>query len=135
MKMNYKIWKKGFFLIFLLLSIGVKSREYVIYNISQDIPMGFENEIIKKNFYVNLGQDQGIKNGDILNVYRMISRLDPYASKKRYNHKVKIGELKIVHSENNSSISEFSSLTPKEKTPYLEIGKFMVGDRVGVRIK
>lgn len=97
--------------------------------------MGFENEIIKKNFYVNLGQDQGIKNGDILNVYRIISRLDPYASKKRYNHKVKIGELKIVHSENNSSISEFSSLTPKEKTPYLEIGKFMVGDRVGVRIK
>lgn len=97
--------------------------------------MGFDKEDPKKNFYVNLGQDQGLKNGDVLNVFRIISRLDPYASKRRYNHKVKIGELKIVHSENSSSITELNSFTNKKERPYLEIGKFMVGDRVGVRIK
>lgn len=121
-------------LLLLVLSFNCVAKEYVIYSISQDIPMGFENEIIKKNFYVNIGKKQGISKGTILDAFRVISRSDPYKSKKRYIHKVKIGELQVLHSEDGSSIAKLSKLNLDENFPLFEISGFMIGDRVNVHV-
>lgn len=105
-------------------------KDYVIYSISQDLPMGNEKEVIRKNFYVDMGLNQGVTKGSTLDVYRIISVLDPYENKKRYNHKVKIGELSILHSEETSSIGIYSKLQPLDETPIFELSKFMIGDQV-----
>jgi len=62
----------------------VHPREYIIYSVAQDIPMGIENEVINKNYYINMGIKQGLDQGTILDVFRIISRVDPYKTKKRY---------------------------------------------------
>ena len=97
--------------------------------------MGFESEVIKKNYYVNIGQQQGVEQGTHLDVFRVVSRLDPYGDKKRYNFKVKIGELEVLHTEESSAIGILKSLHKDEKSPYFEINNFMIGDKVSVKVK
>jgi hypothetical protein len=123
-------------LLVLTLSLGVYGRTHLIYSVSQDIPMGWENEKLRKNFYLNLGENQGVKSGTILNVYRIVSRQNPYDNGKRINHRVKIGEVEVIHSEDESSIAiSKKSLVSKKKTPLDSIASFMIGDHVEVRIK
>lgn len=111
------------------------ARDYIIYNIVQEVPMGHENENVKKNFYVNIGSKQGVEEGTVLDVYRTISRLDPYETKKRYNYKVKIGELEVLHTEHGSAIGQLMSIENKKKTPLFELSNLMIGDRVNVHLK
>jgi hypothetical protein len=111
------------------------AKDYVIYSISQDIPMGVEKEVLRKNFYIDMGKNQGVTKGSVLDVYRVISVLDPYESKKRFNHKVKIGEVKVLHSEDTSSIGVLNKLESEEETPVFEVGKLMIGDVVSAHVK
>lgn len=121
-------------MLFGLLSLNAFPREYIIYSVAQDIPMGYENEVINKNYYVNMGSKQGIDQGTVLDVYRVISQLDPYETKKRYNYRVKIGELKVLHSEDDSAIAELSQIKPKSESIYFEVPSFMIGDHVEVKV-
>ena len=128
-----KILKLLLTIIFLEIHLAY-SKDYFIYSITQDFPMGFKNEILKKNFYVNIGSLQGVEEGETLNVYRTISRHDPYTTKKLYNHKVKIGELEIVHSESGTSIGKLKNLESESKRVQFEIRKFMIGDKVEIKV-
>ena len=111
------------------------AKDYVIYSISQDIPMGNKDEIIRKNFYVDMGSNQGVKKGSVLDVYRVVSVLDPYESKKRFNHRIKIGEVKVLHAEDSSAIGVLNKLEEGPETPVFEVGKMMIGDIVTVKVK
>ena len=110
------------------------AKDYIIYSIGHDLPMGYENQIIKKNFYVNMGSTQGLESGNVLSIYRQISQLDPYASKKRYNYKIKIGELKVIHSEENASIATLQGFDNSVDTPMVDIEAPMIGDLVSVKV-
>ena len=111
------------------------AKDYVIYSISQDIPMGVKDEKLKKNFYINMGKTQGLKAGSNVDVFRVISILDPYMNKNRFNHKVKIGKLKIIHSEDASAIARLEKLESGDNVPVLDVAKIMVGDLVEVKTK
>lgn len=90
---------------------------------------------LKKNYYVNFGEKQGIQEGTILDVYRLISRMDPYHSNKRFNYSVKIGEIEILHSEEDAAIGNIKEIYNSANHPYFEIPAFMIGDKVKVHIK
>ena len=111
------------------------AKDYVIYSISQDIPMGVEKEVLRKNFYIDMGKNQGVSKGSILDVFRVISVLDPYESKKRFNHKIKIGEVKVLHTEEGSSIGVLNKIENGDETPVFEVGKLMIGDMVTAHVK
>jgi len=111
------------------------AKDYVIYSISQDIPMGYKNEVIRKNYYLDFGKSQGISKGTLVDVYRVVSVLDPYENKKRFNHKIKVGELKVLHSEDGSSIGVLNKLESSDDTPVFEIGNLMIGDVVTAHVK
>jgi hypothetical protein len=111
------------------------AKDYVIYSIAQDIPMGYEKEVLRKNFYIDMGKNQGVAKGAVLDVFRVVSVLDPYESKKRFNHKIKIGEVKILHAEESSSIGVVNKIENEDETPVFEIGKLMIGDVVSAHVK
>jgi hypothetical protein len=100
---------------------------------AQDLPMGFENEVVRKNYYINMGSSQGVKKDAVLNVFRIISVQNPYDNKKRVNYKVKIGELKILHSSEDASIAMVNQYE-KEDTPIFELNQFMIGDHVAINV-
>jgi hypothetical protein len=116
----------------LLLITPALANNYVIYSVSQNIPMGYDNEVVKKNYYVNMGLNQGVKEGTILAVYRRIVKQDPYETKTRYSHKVKLGEVKVLHAENNTAITTIQDLDIGTSRPMIEIEAPMIGDSVEV---
>jgi hypothetical protein len=109
---------------------NVAARSFMIYSVAQDLPMGTDEQVIKKNFYVNMGAQQGLKKGTRLDVFRVVSVLDPYDNRKRVNYKVKVGELKVIHTNDEAAISVVHKL--EEEVPVLELDQFIVGDHVAV---
>ena len=125
--------KKSCILIFIfLLSFNILARDHLIYSISQEIPMGYDQEAIKKNFYLNIGSNQGVNNGTKLDVFRIISRSNPYENLKRVNYKVKIGELKVVHTDDEAAIAIMTQINLSNDSLLLELEGFMIGDHISV---
>jgi hypothetical protein len=120
-------------LLILLFSHTISARSYVIFSMAQDLPMGLENEVVRKNYYINMGTGQGVKKDTILDVFRIVSIQNPYDNKKRVNYKVKIGELKVLHSSDEASIAALHAYE-KEDTPIFELGQFMIGDHVAINL-
>lgn len=123
--------------VFLLLTMfvcqTVSARSYVIFSMAQDLPMGFENEVVRKNYYINMGSSQGVKKNSVLDVFRIISIQNPYDNKKRVNYKVKIGELKVLHATDDAAIAMVNEYE-KEDVPIFELNQFMIGDHVAINV-
>jgi hypothetical protein len=117
----------------LLLSQAVSAKSYVIFSMAQDLSMGFENEVMRKNYYINMGTGQGVKKDSVLDVFRIISVQNPYDNKKRVNYKVKIGELKVLHSADDAAIATVH-VYEKENVPIFELNQFMIGDHVAINV-
>ena len=96
--------------------------------------MGKEGEIIRKNYYINMGSGQGVKKDSVLDVHRIVSVQNPYDNKKRVNYKVKIGELKVLHSSDEASIAMVNEYEKEDETPIFELPQFMVGDHVSINV-
>jgi hypothetical protein len=111
------------------------AKDYVIYSIAQDFPMGNKDEQLRKNFYVDMGKNQGLSKGTVLDVFRVISVLDPYESKKRFSHRIKVGELKVLQAEDSSSIGTLNKLEKDDETPVLDVSTLMIGDVVNAHVK
>ncbi|MCP4913896.1 MAG: hypothetical protein GY909_12355 [Oligoflexia bacterium] len=124
---------RNLFLFLLFSMTAANANDYIIYSIVQNIPMD-STDTPKKNYYINMGEKQGIRPGTVLDVVRSINRSAPYESKKRYNYKVKIGELKVIHAEANAAIGSINKIRNEEKDPLFEIEKLMIGDKVTVKV-
>jgi hypothetical protein len=118
----------------LIFSPSIMARSYVIFSLSQDLSMGRDDELIRKNYYVNIGSGQGVKKDSVLDVFRIISVQNPYDNKKRVNYKVKIGELKVIHTADESSIAMVNEYEKEETTPIFELPQFMIGDHVSINV-
>jgi hypothetical protein len=125
------------FLFILLLSISTVSfaRDHLIYSVAEEIPMGFDSEVSKKNYYMNIGSEQGVSEGTTLDVFRVISKSNPYDNLKRINYKIKIGEIKVVHTGDEAAIGILQVLKNDKETPLFDLNGFMIGDYVSVNIK
>ena len=110
-------------------------RDHQIFTVAEDLPMGFDNEVLRKNYYTDIGSNQGVSEGTILNVYRIISKANPYDNQKRVNYKVKIGELEVLHTEESSSIAIIKKFNADLKSPLLDVNGLMIGDKVSVAVK
>ncbi|OIQ18525.1 MAG: hypothetical protein BM556_09730 [Bacteriovorax sp. MedPE-SWde] len=119
----------------LLISPMGIARNYIIYSVMHELPMGHQDEQTKKNYYINIGNKQGVSDGTILDVYRTVVRNDPYESKKRYTYEIKIGELEVVHKDDDAAIAISKTVLNDSKSPLFEIPNFMVGDKVKVHLK
>lgn len=130
MKMNLQ---KITFSVLMLLSFSILGSNYVIYSVSHNLPMGEKkDEEIKKNYYVNIGLNQGVKEGTVLAVYRRVVKQDPYETKTRYTHKIKLAEVEVLHVENNTAITSLRNLDLGVNKPMIEIEAPMIGDSVEV---
>lgn len=119
----------------LLFMIIADARDYVIFSIAQEFPMSPEHTSLIKNYYVNIGSNQGVGKDTELDVFRIISRVDPYGTTKRYNYKVKIGTLKVLHAEESSAVAIMSKAHKQTENLYLEVPSAMIGDHIAVKVE
>ncbi|MFG1500542.1 hypothetical protein ABMA70_10085 [Halobacteriovorax sp. XZX-3] len=121
-------------IIGILFQTQVIANGYMIYSVEHELPMTNDVQEIQKNYYVNLGEKQGIKNGTLLDVYRVVILNDPYDREKRYRHKMKVGQLEVIHHDSDTSIAITKNFNDKDRQPILDIPAFMVGDQVNVNL-
>lgn len=123
-----------FFSATLMISTSAFARDHLIYSIEEEVPMGYDNEINKKNYFINMGENQGVEKGTTLDVFRIISKLNPYDNQKRINHKIKVGEMKVLYATGEAAIGRMKTFLDDKETPLFEIEDFMIGDHVDVSV-
>lgn len=110
------------------------AKDFVVFSVMQDVPMGEPNEIIHKNFYINMGITDGVKEGTTLDIYRGILRSNPYQNNQQHNLSIKIAKVKVIHVESNVCIAQLDSFEDPKTMPALDVRAVMIGDVVKVSI-
>ena len=108
------------------------SKDFIIYSIEHAVPMGYENEKVNKNYYLNLGKLQGIRNGSIVNVLRRKTTKNQFHNYEQIEMDIKLGTLRIIHSEDYASIGVEDSKSEQNKKEFAGHKGFMIGDIVTV---
>jgi hypothetical protein len=107
-----------------------QANEFVIYGVHRALDLGNPGESPQKDFYVNLGSDQGVRIGASLEVLRRTSTYDLNTQKLYKDMLYPIGKLKVIHVESNAAIARLEQFLPADKTPILAPKAFMIGDLV-----
>ena len=107
------------------------AKDFIIYSIEHAVPMGYENEKVNKNYYLNLGRLQGVKAGSIVNVHRRKITKNQFHNYEQVEMDIKLGTLRIVHSEDYASIGVEDSKSSQSKDFAGHKG-FMIGDIITV---
>ncbi len=133
--MTFSCIKKLLLVCSVLFSMNAMARDHLIFSVAEDLPMGYENEVLRRNYYVNIGSNQGVTKGTLLTVYRIVSKSNPYDNKKRVNYHIPIGQLEVLHAEDESAVTTTKELYKAANDPIFDISNFMIGDHVSVNIK
>lgn len=110
------------------------AQTYTVYALNQDLPMGEKDEVINKNFFLTIGKEQGVYPGAILDVFRTLFVLNGANSLERINHRVKIGEMRVIHTENRASVAVMQNQLKLETGLVLQFKGFRIGDEVSPKI-
>jgi hypothetical protein len=82
--------------------------------------------------YVNIGTNQGVKTGTILDASRVITTVDELNQKTGRNIAFKIAKLKVIHAETDLAVARVMQMLPPDSTPLGSYTNVMVGDEVDV---
>ncbi len=104
--------------------------EFVVYSIYRGLSMGNLDEIPDKDYYVNMGSDQGLREGSILEVLRRVSTYDLLNEQFYRDLTFPIAKLKVIHAENKASVARLDRFLPAANTPVMTPRAVMVGDQV-----
>ena len=86
-----------------------------------------------KGYYVDLGERQGLKLGDILEVFRVQPVLNGVTGDASNFVRIHLGDLKIILLGEYSSIGRVQGLADPKDLPVLDHSTFMLGDIVEVK--
>lgn len=106
------------------------SQEGSIIYISRKLKMSSTEAASAKDFYVDLGERQGLKLGDILEVFRVKPVLNGVTGDASNFVKIHLGDIKIILLGEFSSIGRVQSVVDPKDLPVLDHAGFMLGDAV-----
>jgi hypothetical protein len=119
------------FLFFSVIEVQVQAQENeaVVIEVRKNISLS-KNDKVYKNFFINGGENLGLKKGHTVEVLRRVPFHDPLKNISVGDIRVKVGELEIIHSEKNLSVAKLISQESSENRPVLDYEAVMVGDRL-----
>jgi hypothetical protein len=126
--------KKLLYLISALYLNLSAAQSYTVYGVTQDLPMGEKEEVIKKNFFITAGKEQGVYPGTVMDVFRTLFVINGANSMERINHRVKIGELRVIHAENQAAVAIIENFSKGDKDLVLDFQGFRIGDQVSPKV-
>lgn len=122
------------FLFLLMLLPSSTFAAHQVFGIRTDFPMTDGQETFR-DVYVNMGTDQGIKIGSILEASRVVTTVDEINQRTGRNISFPIAKLKVIHAEGDVAVARVLEMTKPELTPNGTFTNVMVGDQVDVAKK
>lgn len=115
--------------IFLTVSVQAGNKDFRIFDLRKSLPLT-EKEISYFDYYLSMGEDHGVKAGDVINVYRRVPLVDNYRTINHDDMQIAVAQLKVIYTQKTMSIGRVIKRKRPENMPVLEFEKIMVGDRV-----
>ncbi len=104
--------------------------DFSVYSVYKGLDLGNPGEVPQKDFYVNMGSANGVRNGSILQVIRKVATYDVTSQKLYKDVSFQIATLKVIHTEGNAAIARLEKVLDAEITPATTPRAVMVGDLV-----
>jgi len=111
------------------------SGDYVVYSVYQPLNLGNQSEQggNPKDYYMNVGLEQGVRVGSVLEVRRKISSYDLMSEQLYKDLAVPIAWVKVIHVDSMASIARLEKLLPIDNYPAVTPRAVMVGDLVRMK--
>ena len=106
------------------------AEEYSVYQVFRPIDLGETDHTPPKDIFINMGSNQGIKKGSVLDVYRKISSFDNLTERLVGDHMIPVGKIKVIHSDEKTAIARVDRFVSVEQEPALLPQAIMIGDVV-----
>lgn len=120
------------FLILLFLSAPTFAADFVITNTKRNIQLS-ETDPVYRDYYINAGEDSGLKKNMVVTVERKLSPKDAQGANSFGDIKIPIAQIKIIGVYKNLTIArEFKLISRKEQPVVDQIG-IQVGDLVTLK--
>ncbi|MFN7685365.1 MAG: hypothetical protein ACK5QT_08140 [Oligoflexia bacterium] len=140
--LKQRIWITGMFLGSAILTVTLvialwfiapttaTAADAVVYSVHRGVDMGNPGEIPSKDYYINMGVQQGVRKGSVLEVSRKLATYD-LLSEKLYKEVVfPIATLKVIHAESGVAIARLDKMISPDQAPSFSPRAIMVGDLV-----
>ena len=106
------------------------SADAIVYSVYKGVDLGAPNEELQKDYFVNLGTNQGVEIGATLEVARRNPSYDLTTEKLYKDLVFPFARLRVIHAEKDASIARVEKLYAPDKTPVLIPRAVIVGDLV-----
>jgi hypothetical protein len=104
----------------------------IVYSVFKGIDLGNPNEMVQKDYFINLGTNQGIRVGTVLEVARKSPSYDLTTEKLYKDLIFPFARIKVIHAEKDAAIARLEKLYPEDQTPVLTPRSVIVGDMVKI---
>jgi hypothetical protein len=104
----------------------------IVYSVFKGIDLGNPNDTVQKDYFVNLGTNQGIKVGTVLEVARKAPSYDLTTEKLYKDLIFPFAQIRVIHAEKDAAIARLEKLYPQDKTPVLIPRSVIVGDLIKI---
>ena len=104
--------------------------EPMVYGVYRAMEMGEPGEVVRKDYFVNMGSKHGVRIGSKLEVFRKTPSYDLVNGQLHSDVTFPIATLKVIHVEGNTAIARLDQMKPLDKTPAIVPLTVMSGDLV-----
>ena len=125
---------QGFSILFsILLCVTVQAKadqkEFTVFEARKTLPLS-DTAPVFKDYYVNMGVENGVTVGSVLSVFRKIPVIDIYTNKAPGDLIVEVAKLKVIHTQRSMSVARVYAEANPKSIPVVQFEKVMLGDRV-----
>jgi hypothetical protein len=100
-----------------------------IIEVRRNIPLSDE-EPVYKDFYINAGNEAGLKRNQVITVYRRMAIRDAAGTQTFGELDIPVGQLKVISVISRVAVAREYKLISREDEPMLEQIGMMIGDRL-----
>ena len=101
-----------------------------IIQVARRLRMSYSEPVPPKDYFIDLGERDGLKEGDRVEVYRYVPVPNRMASGDWHVMKVTLGELKIKQVGESTSVARYEREREINSLPAMEYQSLMLGDQV-----
>ncbi len=114
-----------------LLTFKAEAKEVQIIEIRKNLQLS-NDETVFTDYYLNAGDDLGIKPGTTFVLYRRVNVIDRLGSNQGRALSIPVGKIRIIYVAKDLSVARLDTLEKNENTPILEHRGVMLGDLINV---
>ncbi len=120
-----------FFITLSMFAMEVQAKEVQIIEIRKNLQLSAA-ETVYTDYYLNAGDDLGIKPGTTFVLYRRVNVIDRLGTNQGRSLALPVGKIKIIYVAKDLSVARVDKLEDNKTTPILEHRGVMLGDLINV---